>query len=132
MRILLNNKQIWEYTHNLKNLTEEQDLVLPAKISYAIQNNYLILLEKFELIEKMRIAIGRKYGEADENNTSYQIKKENLAVAQQELEDLLTLEHKVDIILLSIKDLEKCSFNMNQMKAIHFMLDRDTYFDEEE
>ena len=73
MKILLTNKNIWEYTHNLKKAFSDESLVLPAKISYAIQNNFFILLEKFELIEKNRVGIGKKYGVLSEDKTSYKI-----------------------------------------------------------
>lgn len=130
MKINLNNKQIWECTQNLQKNFDKEDLVLPAKVSYAIQNNLIILLEKYELIENARLLIGKKYGELNEDGTSFYIPPENLEKAQQELEDLLEVENKMNLIVLSLKDIEKCSFNMPQMRALHFMLDRESYTEE--
>lgn len=132
MKINLSNRQIWEYTQNLKKNFDKDDLIFPAKISYAIQNNLIILLEKYELIENTRMLIGKKYGIPNEDKSSYRIPVENLEKAQQELDELLEVEQKVNLIILSLDEIENCSFSMSQMKAIHFMLDKDSYDNEKE
>ena len=103
---------------------------MPAKISYAIQNNFFILLEKFELIEKNRVGIGKKYGVLSEDKTSYKIPEDKIEEAQKELDDLLEVEQKVDLIILPLKDIEKCSMSMQQIQAIYFMVDKDSYSEE--
>lgn len=130
MRIKLSNKQIWEYTQKLDKSFKDEGIIFPAKISYAIQNNLTILLEKYELIEKNRIGIGEKYGEYNEKDGVYHIKKELIQQAQTELEDLLNVEQMIDLIFLTLKDLENCSFTMAQINALHFMIDKESYKEE--
>ena len=76
------------------------------------------------------MGIGKKYGVLSEDKTSYQIPEEKIGEAQKELDDLLEIEQKVDLIILPLKDIEKCSMSMQQIQAIYFMLDKESYNEE--
>ena len=124
MKKIINNLELWNIVNELKNTFEkETELVLPAKVSYIIQYNIKILMDKYELIEKARFNIGKKYGtQVEEDSSVYQISKDKIELAQMELNQLMEIEQTVDILELHLKDLEECSLNMKQMHAILFMI----------
>lgn len=124
MKKIINNLKLWNIVNELKNTFEkETELVLPAKVSYIIQYNIKILMDKYELIEKARFNIGKKYGvQTEEDSNVYQIPKDKIELAQMELNQLMEIEQTVDILELHLKDLEECFLNMKQMHAILFMI----------
>lgn len=123
MKKIMSNLDIWSRLNNFQYIFEkDMELVLPAKVSYVIQYNIQSLKEKYDLIEKSRETIGKKYGTFDEVNSSYSIPSEKMELAEVELSQLMKVEQAVDILLLDLNDLDNCQLTMAQMRAILFMV----------
>ena len=123
MKKIMSNLDIWSGLNNFQYVFEkDMELVLPAKVSYVIQYNIQSLKEKYDLIEKSRETIGKKYGTFDEANSSYSIPSEKMELAEVELSQLMKVEQAVDILLLDLNDLDNCQLTMAQMRAILFMV----------
>lgn len=94
--------------------------------------NITLFEELFEEIEEARMEIITHYGH--ESNTEpgvYNVDKENLGIAQKELDDLLNAKQDIVYQTLAYEDIEKCEFTMPQMKALMFMIKEDEIYDEE-
>ena len=123
MKKIMSNLDIWSGLNNFQYVFEkDMELVLPAKVSYVIQYNIQSLKEKYDLIEKSRETIGKKYGTFDEASSSYSIPSEKMELAEVELSQLMKVEQAVDILLLDLNDLDNCQLTMAQMRAILFMV----------
>lgn len=98
---------------------------LPAKINFIIHRNVSTLLKQVDSIEKVRLDILTKYGVYNEQNNQYYFSDDTVKQANQELQDLLNITQDIDIIQLSINDLEGLNFTPMQMQAILFMIKED-------
>ena len=126
MKICITNKQIWKYSNLLNEaFSEGKNAIFPIKLAYIIEFNKSVLYQKYELIERSRMAVGKKYGVLDENNEGYKISSENLEKAEKELEQLFEIEQMVDIMKIPLKDLENCDISLKQMEALLFMIEEE-------
>lgn len=124
MKKKFTNLEIWE-TYNLVEqiFKDEERLDLPIKVNYALQLNRKTLRDKYRIIEEMRMEIGKKYGEATEYG--FHISKEFKEKAQEEMNQLLEIEQMLDIMLISLEDLQNIILSVNQMAALIFMIERE-------
>ena len=77
MKKKFSNEEIYQYINNYKEIfNKEEDVFLPAKISYLIQYNMQQFEKRYNLIEKERMNVGKKYGKLDESG-NYNILPEN-------------------------------------------------------
>lgn len=138
MRKQFSNKEILLYAEQLKKIFLElgQDIELPIKINFFLQKNIKTLMDAAQEIEEMRLKIGKKYGTYDSTTQSYHIPSgENLNKAQQEINNLLSIDQILDINLISLTELQNTThLTVGQMSAMLFMIDNDLieYIDEEE
>ena len=104
---------------------------MPAKISYLIQYNMQQFEKRYNLIEKERMNIGKKYGKLDESG-NYNILPENMEKAQKELDQLAEIEDMIDIHYIPLSELEKENMNLSlkQIRFLMFMIDQDVELDE--
>jgi hypothetical protein len=125
MKILLNNKLIYEYTLSLKQNFNDNKINLPIKLNYAIQRNLNTLSQIVETTEKMKMAIGEKYGEYNSETNSYQIPPEQVPNANKELNTLMEIEESVDIRKIKLSELENLSLTSEQMASLLFMIEEE-------
>ncbi len=125
MKILLNNKLIYEYTLSLKQNFNDNKINLPIKLNYAIQRNLNTLSQIVETTEKMKMAIGEKYGEYNSETNSYQIPPEQVPNANKELNTLMEIEESADIRKIKLSELENLCLTSEQMASLLFMIEEE-------
>ena len=109
--MILKTKQIYEISKKLVEAFNDNTKYFPAKVNFTIQRNKKNLLDIVETIESVRLAIAAQYGDKDpENPGIFNIRLENMDIAQRELDDLTNTEQEVNIIMLSLKDIENIEF----------------------
>lgn len=118
----ITNKEILEKGKELKNILENNDRYIPAKICFIIQKNISKILNVISNIENTRILIGKKYGELDEENNRYIIPKENIEEANKELESLLSIGEDYPIELIKLSDIENINFTLSEINTLSFMI----------
>lgn len=132
MKKKFSNEEIYQYINNYKEIfSKEEDVFLPAKISYLIQYNMQQFEKRYNLIEKERMNVGKKYGKLDESG-NYNILPENMEKAQKELDQLAEIEDMIDIHYIPLSELEKENMNLSlkQIRFLMFMIDQDVELDE--
>ena len=119
----LTNAQIYTYAQKLNGAFQDTSIYLPARINFYIQKNKSTILVLGEEIEKARMNIFQQYGDYTEDGM-ITIPPEKIAIAQQELNDLLAIEQDVNILKFSIeKFTDDISLSIEQMEAIMFMIE---------
>ena len=121
----LTNKQIYDYILNLNQAFNNNQQKLPIKLNFYLQKNKSLLLDLSNEIEKMRMEIIQTYGKPDsENINTYIIPKENIEIAQKELDELLKIEQEVNIYKMKFEEIpNNIDLTIEQMEAILFMID---------
>lgn len=118
-----NNNQIYQTANNMLNSIKTLDTYIPAKANFFIQKNISTFAAAAQEIEKSRLEIAKHYGILDEENQQYAIPEDKIKEAQQELEDLFSIEQELDIKTFKIEDLGNTEFTPAQMQAIMFMIE---------
>ena len=118
-----NNNEIYQNAHVLLETFDKLDIYIPAKANFFIQKNISILATAAKEIEKSHLEIAKHYGILDEEKQQYDIPKEKIKEASEELEDLLSIEQDLDIKTFSIEALGDSQFTPAQMQAIMFMIE---------
>lgn len=124
----MNNKDIYSYNQKLNtvfNSDNIQAILLPAKISFFIQKNKLILNMNADLIEEMRKNVIIKYGIYNEADDSYNFTNESRNLANKELEELMNIDQDINFSKIKLSDLEGLEFTLEQMDALMFMIEED-------
>lgn len=126
MQKLMTNLELWDLREQVEDaFSDDKDLILPIKVNYALQVNRKMLEDKFLAIEKVRLGIGKKYGTPNEENNSYKINSDKIELAQMELNQLMEIQQSVDIMAITLQELEGIKLNMPQMQAILFMIQKE-------
>ena len=120
-----NNNEIYQNAHMLLETFDKLDIYIPAKANFFIQKNISILSAAAQEIEKSRLEIARHYGILDEEKQQYNIPKEKIKEASEELEDLLSIEQDLDIKTFSIEALGDLALTTEQMQILMFMIAED-------
>ena len=118
-----NNNEIYQKANMLLETFDKLDIYISAKANFFIQKNISILATAAKEIEKSRLEIAKHYGTLDEENQQYNIPKEKIKEASEELEGLLSIEQDLDIKTFSIEALGNAEFTPAQMQAIMFMIE---------
>jgi hypothetical protein len=119
----LTNEEIYLINEQLNNSLTNNDSYLPARVNFYIQKNKKKIANLASEIEETRAGIVMSFGEPAEEEGKYFIPQDRIKEAQQELDDLLSIEQEVDIQLISIDDLETLQFTLPQMEALMFMIE---------
>lgn len=122
----LNNKEIYDIYEKLQLSFDNNSRYFPVKINFFIQKNKKVLKELCDIIDVSKQSIAQQYGVMDSEDVNlFHIKPENIEIAQKELNDLMNIEHDLNIMMISLKDIENLEFTPNQMEAIMFMIDEE-------
>lgn len=117
------NYQILEYTENLLNILQNNDLYIPVKANFLIQKNIKIMTAAAEEIEKSRITIVSHYGTLDAENNQYVVPEDKVAETNKEINDLFFMEQDLDIKIFKLEDLGNIELTPKQMQALMFMIE---------
>ena len=120
----MKNLDIYTIIQNLLESFQDSNQYLPIKLNFYIQKNKKILFELAQGIDENRMAIVQHYGTLDEKTGKYIVPLENVAAANKEIEDLLSIEQDVNILKVRFEDIpENISLTTGQMEAIMFMIE---------
>ena len=108
---------------NLLSIAGDTEIYIPAKTNFFIQKNISLLIEANKIIEENRIKILQHYGVFDAAQNAYNIPKEKIDIATQELEDLFNIEQDLTLTPIKIAELEEIKFTPAQMQAMMFMIE---------
>lgn len=127
MKKCFSNEDIMTYTSLMvaNFLTEEHDIILPIKVNYSLQINYLTFYNRAKKIEELRMEIGRKYGKKNEETDSYEVPFENIPAAEKALNDLMEIEQNLDVMTIKLEDLSECNLTTQQMRTLIFMIEEE-------
>ena len=127
MRKKFSNKEILEYAHSLTKIfldSEKNDINLPIKINFYLQKNIKTILNAAQDIETMRLDIGRKYGTYNSDSNAYIVDDDKRLTAENELQDLMSIDQILDIYVVSLDELQQISsLTVLQMNAMMFMIE---------
>lgn len=119
----LTNQEIYSYAMALNEAFADNTQRLPMKVNFYLQKNKKTLIELGQDIEASRMDIIHAYGKS-EDGVHYEITKEDLPIAQKELEELISLEQDVNIYMISADSLTNdVSLTTEQMEAMLFMIE---------
>lgn len=120
----LTNFEIYSYAKALATAFENVAQPLPVKVNFFIQKNRATLINLAQEIEKARLDIATTFGELDQETKQYIIPSEKLSDANEELNDLFSLEQEVQIYTFPITSFkDDFVLTMEQMDAIMFMIE---------
>lgn len=127
MKKCFSNEDIMTYTSLMvaNFLTEEHDIILPIKVNYSLQINYLTFYNRAKKIEELRMEIGRKYGKKNEETGSYEVPFENIPAAEKAINDLMEIEQNLDVMTIKLNDLSECNLTTQQMRTLIFMIEEE-------
>ena len=92
-------------------------------MNFFLQRNKKTLLTLAQEIEEARIQIAHTYG-TDSGDGNFVIAPENIEVAQNELNQLFTIEQDIDIKKISFDDLDPdMELTSAQMEALMVMIE---------
>lgn len=122
---MMTNGEIYAYAVGMaNNFPADNDNYLPAAIAYSLQKNKSTLISISEEIEKGRFDILSHYA-IGERDGQFQIDPGSIDVANQELNDLLSIEQEVKIYSCKIEELGDIKFTSAQMESMMFMIYED-------
>lgn len=127
MKKCFSNEDIITYTSLMvaNFLTEEHDIILPIKVNYSLQINYLTFYDRAKKIEELKMEIGRKYGKKNEETGSYEVPFENIPAAEKAINDLMEIEQNLDVMTIKLNDLSECNLTTQQMRTLIFMIEEE-------
>ena len=121
---ILTNEEIYLINKQLDEIFEQSNQYLPARVNFYIQKNKKKIAELAQEIELARTQIIKNFGSpAEDEAGKYIIPTEKNEEAQQELNELLSINQEVEINLISIGDIENLQFTFPQMETLMFMIE---------
>lgn len=118
----LTNYEIYIYSQNLENAFTEKNQYLPVKLNFCILRNAQTLSSLAKEIEEARVNIVYQYGEIQEDG-NIKVPEDKIAIANQEIEDLFSIEQEVNILKVDIESFGDLQLSIEQMNAIMFMVE---------
>lgn len=119
----MTNLEIFNIAKALVEVFQDFNQRLPIKINFYIQKNKKVLLTLAQDIDNARLEIIQTYGQLDPATNQYILGASEIETAQQELNDLFSLEQEVDICFINIDSFpEDINLTPNQMEALMFMI----------
>ena len=98
----MTNKEILTVIKGLSEL-DELNIPLNIKTSYLLARNRQVLTPFTDIINSQQLDLYKKYGESTEDDT-YVVPKEKMPQLEQDLNDLLEINNKVQIVKLKLED----------------------------
>ena len=122
----LTNNEIYNYANALlQYFGADNEMKLPIKVSFFLQKNIKVITEAAQEIDKVRMEIIQRYGTPSEDGQSYQISKDKIEIASQELEELFNIEQDLNVHRFNIDDFNNIEMTSAQTGALLFMIKDD-------
>lgn len=119
----MTNLEIYTIASKLFEAFRDDEQKFPVKMNFFLQKNKRSLLTLAQEIEEARMQIAHTYG-TDSGDGNFAIAPENVAKAQEELNQLFNIEQDVNIIKISYNDLDpNMELTAAQMDALMFMIE---------
>ena len=119
----MTNLEIYTTTSRLMEAFHDNEQKFPVKMNFFLQKNKRTLLTFAQEIEEVRMQIARTYG-TESGDGNFAIAPENIEAAQNELNQLFTIEQDIDIKKISFDDLDpNMELTSAQMEALMFMIE---------
>lgn len=118
----MKNKQIYEYSQKLA-IFSNCNIKMPVRISFYLQKNIQLIQQATEEIDRARLGIGANFGTPNAAGNGYDIPPENIAAANQQLNELFELEQEIKIHKFKIDDFANIELTYQEMSAILFMVE---------
>ena len=117
----ITNQQIYSHAQALGAFSIE--VKLPVKISFFLQKNIQLIQQAAEEIDRARLNLGAQYGTPNEADNGYDIPQENIAMVNQELNDLFNLEQDLNIHIFKLDEFDNIELTYQELSAIMFMIE---------
>ena len=119
----MTNLEIYSIANNLLEAFYDNSQKFPVKMNFILQKNKKTLVALAQEIEDERFSIAKTYGEMTED-CNFSIKPEVVEQAQNELNQLFSIEQDVNIAKISFDDLDPdMELTSPQMEALMFMIE---------
>ena len=119
----MTNLEIYTIASKLFEAFHDSEQKFPVKMNFFLQRNKKTLLTLAQEIEEARMQIAHTYG-TDSGDGNFAIAPENVEAAQNELNQLFTIEQDIDIKKISFNDLDpNMELTSAQMEALMFMIE---------
>lgn len=102
----------------LETFNHLEDMTLPVKVHFYLQKNMELIVSMARDLEKKRIDIIEKYNISEAKQDSEEFERAN-----QDIEELFSLEQEVKIYKLPLDWLENIELTSKQVQAFSFMLE---------
>ena len=120
----MTNLEIYNIANNLLEAFSDNTQKLPVKVNFFLQKNKKTLLNLAQEIEEERINIAKNYGNLDPETGNYSVNSEHIEAAQQDLNNLFSIEQDVNIAKINYNDLDpNMELTTAQMEALMFMIE---------
>ena len=121
----LNNYEIYNIAGLYNEAFQNFNQYIPAKVNFYLQKNMNKIATAAQEVEQARLEVAKQYGVLAEDGSGYSIPEDRIPQANQELNDLFSIEQELEIKTFSIEDLGSVELTPAQMQAIMFMIDED-------
>lgn len=124
----LTNLDIFNYSVNLiKEFGVETatNVDLPIYAIYVIQYNINQLSIAYDLIQRLRSAIGQRYGNYNIEDETYYLDEDKINIASEEMDKILADTQEIDLKLIPLSLLLQTPLTQAQMAALIFMIEDD-------
>ena len=101
----MTNLEIYTTASHLMEAFHDSEQKFPVKMNFFLQKNKKTLLTLAQEIEEARMTIAQTYG-VNSGDGNFAIATENIAKAQEELDQLFNIEQDVNITKISFDDLD--------------------------
>lgn len=117
----LTNQEIYNYATNL--VAFNTDIKMPVRINFFLQKNIQTIIVAAQEIDANKITIAQQFGELNEEGTAYNIPADRMPAANQEINDLFSLEQDLNIHIFKLDDFDGIELTMEQLSSIMFMIE---------
>ena len=120
------NRDIITMYQGLSQLASNEEMRLPARVSFAVVRNLKMLIPIIEDIDMARQSIAETYGTLDADNpTQYRIPENNRDTVNQELDAIMETEVDVPLVKIKMTEIEDLNISIDMAEALMFMVEEE-------
>ena len=120
------NRDIITMYQGLSQLASNEEMRLPARVSFAVVRNLNVLIPIIEDIDMARQSIAETYGTLDTDNpTQYRIPENNRDTVNQELDAIMETEVDVPLVKIKMTEIEDLNISIAMAEALMFMVEEE-------
>lgn len=120
------NRDIITMYQGLSQLASNEEMRLPARVSFAVVRNLKMLIPIIEDIDMARQSIAETYGTLDvDNPTQYRIPENNRDTVNQELDAIMETEVDVPLVKIKMTEIEDLNISIAMAEALMFMVEEE-------